>query len=378
MRPAWKPCAEHPGRFQSTADVAAMIDRIETFIADLESANFEDLARQAFALQYEGIAPYRRLCDRRGTTPETLTDWRDIPLIPSRAFKSMALHVAEPQQVFRSSGTTEGSQRSTHYHPFPDLYRKTIEASFPRFCLSASPRPAMLSQRPAMLSLIPSLEQVPDSSLSFMIDHVLARFAGEGSKIAIGRRGVDAPALRSWLAARQRSGEPALVLATALSLHQALQALDRLGLRFRLPLGSVIFETGGFKTRKHDLERSDLLKKVETTLAVPQSAVVREFGMTELTSQAYTRALLGGDNDLFVCPHWMRVRILDPETLEEMPAGADGMIALLDLANLGSALHLLTEDIGSADGDGFRLRGRAVGAELRGCSLTAEELAEEN
>ena len=283
----------------------------------------------------------------------------------------MALHVAEPQQVFRSSGTTEGSQRSTHYHPFPDLYRKTIEASFPQFCLAAS-------QRPAMLSLIPSLEQVPDSSLSFMIDHVLARFGGEDSMSAIGRRGVDAPALRSWLGARQRSGEPVLLLATALSLHQALEALDRLGLRFRLPHGSVIFETGGFKTRKHDLERSDLLERVKTTLAVEPSAVVREFGMTELTSQAYTRTLLGGDSDLFVCPHWMRVRILDPDTLEEMPAGADGMIALLDLANLGSALHLLTEDIGSADGDGFRLRGRAAGAELRGCSLTAEELAEEN
>jgi len=344
-----------------------VIDRIETFIAHPESSDFDDLARQAFAFQYERLAPYRRLCDRRGATPEAITDWREIPMIPTRAFQSMALHVAEPQQVFRSSGTTRGSQRSTHYHPFPDLYRKTIEASFPAFCLSST-------QQPAMLSLIPSLEQVPDSSLSFMVDHVLKRFGNDNSLVAIGRRGVDAPALRSWLGARQRSGNPVLLLATALSLHQALEALDRLGLRFRLPNGSAIFETGGFKTRELELERADLLDRVEATLAVPPSAVVREYGMTELTSQAYTRALLGGDGDLFVCPHWMRVRILDPQSLDEVPAGTNGMIALLDLANLGSALHLLTEDIGAAEGDGFRLRGRAAGAELRGCSLTAEEL----
>ena len=36
--------------------------------------------------------------------------------------------------------------------------------------------------------------------------------------------------------------------------------------------------------------------------------------------------------------------------------------------------HLLTEDLGVADGDGFRLLGRAAGAELRGCSLVVEEL----
>jgi acyl-protein synthetase LuxE len=77
---------------------------------------------------------------------------------------------------------------------------------------------------------------------------------------------------------------------------------------------------------------------------------------------------------LFVGPHWTRVRLLDPETLEEVPAGTPGLVSVFDLANLGSAVHLLTEDLGIAEGDGFRLVGRAAGAELRGCSLVVEEL----
>jgi hypothetical protein len=96
--------------------------------------------------------------------------------------------------------------------------------------------------------------------------------------------------------------------------------------------------------------------------------------MTELTSQCYTRSLYGEDPDLFVAPAWVRVRILDPETLEEVPAGTPGLISVFDLANVGSAVHLLTEDLGVADGAGFRLRGRAAGAELRGCSLVVEAL----
>ena len=51
-----------------------------------------------------------------------------------------------------------------------------------------------------------------------------------------------------------------------------------------------------------------------------------------------------------------------------------GLISVFDLANVGSAVHLLTEDLGIAEGDGFRLLGRAAGAELRGCSLVVEEL----
>jgi hypothetical protein len=99
--------------------------------------------------------------------------------------------------------------------------------------------------------------------------------------------------------------------------------------------------------------------------------------MTELTSQCYTRTLLGDDPDVFVAPHWMRVRVLDPETLAEAPVGTPGLIAVFDLANLGSAVHLLTEDLGIAEGEGFRLLGRAAGAELRGCSLVVEELRKE-
>ena len=97
--------------------------------------------------------------------------------------------------------------------------------------------------------------------------------------------------------------------------------------------------------------------------------------MTELTSQAYTAVLADGDADLFFCPQWMRFRVLDPTTLEECDEGATGILALLDLANLGSAVHVLTEDLAVREGAGFRLVGRAAGAELRGCSLTAEELA---
>jgi hypothetical protein len=374
-----------------------VIERIAHFIQDPGAGSFEELALAVFAYQYERIEPYRRLCDGRGATPGSVADWRQVPPVPAAVFKRLRLAAAPEQEVFRSSGTGGGEEaRSVHYHPFPDLYRQTIDAAFPRHCLprgGAAPVP--------MLSLVPSREQLPESSLGFMIDHVLARFGAPApeSAVAVGRRGVEIVPARSWAGARQRSGRPALVLATSLALAQWLDALERHDLRFRLPAGSAVFETGGYKGRAEEVSPARERLRLEERLGVPAGAVVREYGMTELTSQCYTRALAGGDPDLFFAPHWVRVRLLDPETLEEARPGDPGLIAIFDLANLGSAAHLLTEDLGAegaedtgvggggagghegnagagegGTGGGFRLLGRAAGAELRGCSLVAEEL----
>jgi Acyl-protein synthetase, LuxE len=355
-----------PGRGSHDRIRSVIVDRVSRFLTKPDSDSFEDLALAAFAWQFERIEPYRRLCERRGATPETVKDWRGMPPVPAAAFKTLTLAAEPAVEVFRSSGTT-GEQQSVHHQPFPDLYRKVIDASFPRFCLPfGGPLP--------ILSSIPTREQLLDSSLSFMADHVLSRYGSPESLTAFGPRGVEAAKARSWAGARQREGHPVLVLATAFALAQWLDALERLDLKFRLPAGSAIFETGGFKGKTTELTRGELLARVRDWLGVPPDFVVREYGMTELTSQGYTRVLLGGDPDLFVVPHWVRVRILDPETLEEVPAGTPGLITVFDLANLGSAVHLLTEDLGVAEGDGFRLLGRAAGAELRGCSLVVEEL----
>lgn len=344
---------------------SVILDRIARFIPDPTSASFDELALEAFASQFECIEPYRRMCEGRGALPGTVTDWRRVPPVPTAAFKSLTLAAEPAKEVFRSSGTT-GEARSVHHHPYPDLYRLTIDASFPRYCLP-------LGSKTPMLSLVPTREQLPDSSLSFMIDHVLARWGTPESATAFGPRGVEVAKARSWAGGRQREGRPVLVLATAFALAQWLDGLERMGLRFRLPAGSAVFETGGFKGRTQELTREELVERVGVWLGV--GSVVREYGMTELTSQCYTRALRGEDPDLFVAPPWVRVRVLDPATLEEAPAGTPGLICVFDLANVGSAVHVLTEDLGVAEGEGFRLLGRAAGAELRGCSLVVEELS---
>lgn len=369
-----------------------MVQRIARFLRDPGAGKFEELALEAFAFQTEHIPAVRALAEARGALPGTVEDWREIPAVPALAFKSVELGLdaggEAEAEVFRSSGTT-GRARSVHRHAFPGLYRAAIDASFPRYCL---PRPAS-PERVPMLSLIPAWADLPDSSLSFMVDHVLRRWgAAEASDYAFGAggseevvgtgagrwAGLDAEAARRWAEARQVDGRPGVILATPFALAAWLNELEAASERHRLPEGTVLFETGGFKGRRRELARAELIARAADRLSIPPERVVREYGMTELTSQLYTDTLAGGDPDLFVPPHWMRVRVLDPESpgdrLEEAPPGEPGLIAIFDLANLSSAVHLLTEDLGATEPGGLRLLGRAAGSELRGCSLTAEEM----
>lgn len=343
-----------------------IVERLEQFVRNPEAGDFDELVLEAFQFQYRQLEAYRGLCQRGDIEPDQASDWRQIPPIPALAFKTLDLSVETGGELFRSSGSTT-DRPSVHRHGFPDLYRATIDASFPSALLgSLEPRP--------MMSLIPDRQQAPESSLSFMVDYILRQWGTEDSLWAFGSRGVDARRARSFLGARQRDRRPTLILSTAFALVQLLEALERFDLRFRLPAGSVVFETGGYKGRSREVPPGELIERLEDRLGLQPGMIVREYGMTELTSQFYTAALRGGDPDLFQVPHWVRVRILDPETLNEVPSGTTGLICVCDLANLSSAVHLLTEDLGVAEEGGFRLLGRAAGAELRGCSLTVEEL----
>ncbi len=136
---------------------------------------------------------------------------------------------------------------------------------------------------------------------------------------------------------------------------------------------NVVCEPAG---RAAAVPRDSLYRRLSKGLGVPRERIVNEYGMTELLSQLYEPVLREGASSTrrHVPPPWLRVRALDPVTLAPVAPGRDGLLAFFDLANLGSVCHVLTEDVGSVTEQGLLLRGRAPGAEPRGCSRAMDEL----
>jgi hypothetical protein len=132
-------------------------------------------------------------------------------------------------------------------------------------------------------------------------------------------------------------------------------------------------ETGGYKGRSRTMPRAELHGLLQRHLGLDAAAIVCEYGMCELSSQAYDTVAGAWGPRSFHFPPWARVRILSPETGAEIPAGEPGLVCICDLANAWSVAAIQTADLGVARGEGFELLGRAERAEPRGCSLMAKE-----
>ena len=141
-------------------------------------------------------------------------------------------------------------------------------------------------------------------------------------------------------------------------------------------------ETGGYKGRSRSLPKPKLHALISKHLGVPESRIICEYGMSEISSQAYDHGIpicepavdgqgMRCPEHVFQFPPWVRAQIVSPETGRLVNEGETGLILIFDLANVWSVLAIQTEDLGIRRGNGFELIGRAALAEPRGCSLTA-------
>jgi hypothetical protein len=348
--------------------------RPEPSRACLPEASFNSLALELFRLQFEHNPPYRRLCLARNVSPEDAAHWSCIPAAPTAAFKELELSCLPPEDrstVFYSSGTTR-QQPSRHFHSGLSLalYRASLMPWFEANVLDG--QCGLADWRLSILT--PAPEQAPHSSLVHMFDTVRRRLGSPGSAF-VGRAApdgawsLDLEAATAALQDSVRSGRPLLLLGTAFMFVHLLDGLAHQRLQLHLPPRSRAMETGGYKGRSRALPANELPALITRGLGIPPARVIREYGMSELSSQAYSPH---GSPCAFRFPDWVRVQIVSPETGREVAEGETGLIRVFDLANVFSVLGVQTEDLAVRRPGGFELLGRAALAEPRGCSLMAQ------
>ncbi len=336
---------------------------------ELSEEAFNDLALRIFAYQLHNNAPYARYCAALGVTPEQMpASWEGIPPVPAAAFKEATLATFDPARaalIFETSGTTQ-RRGGRHYLERSSLYDAALLAGFDRFVLSLSKDRD--GARLRYLNLVPNPSERPTSSLGYMMARV-SRERGDGeTRWYLRRDQLLLDAFFDDLRAAVAACVPVCIATTAFTLLSVLDAAGARALRFRLPLGSRIMETGGFKGRTRVVSREELYARTCACFGIAENAIVNEYGMTELTSQYYD-----APSRIKSGPPWLRGRAVGADGAT-LPAGMVGALVHVDLANLFSCVAVQTEDLGARVGNGIMLVGREEGAELRGCSLDAESL----
>jgi hypothetical protein len=344
---------------------SALYARIHGFITRTASGARDDAARDALLLelawyQASACAPYGRFFAQRtrGQAPSTLDQ---VPGLPTDAFRFARISSRSPHEdvrTFESSGTTQ-SERSQH--AFADLTLYDLAAQ-------AAARYALFPERERMrlVILAPPEQELASSSLSYMLARFLGWFGSEGSRHVWPVQGDMLRELDLTLREAEQAGEPVALLGTSFAF---VHALDGLGdVRYALPAGSRIMQTGGFKGRAREIAPDAMRTWLSTSFGVPEPFIVAEYGMTELSSQLYETTLREAALGHTVrprtlwAPPWLRAVPVHPEQLTPVSEGEEGLVRLDDAANLDSVASIQTADVARREHSGLVLLGRARGA----------------
>lgn len=325
------------------------------FIFDT-SIPFKEKAFKIFEFQKRNNPVYGKFCKALGVNK--VEELSEIPLLPIQAFKDVTV-VSQPSSkfntpkldFFESSGTS-GMSRSRHYLVNPELYKQSIIEGINQF---------YNIDEFVILAYTPGYNSNPHSSLVWMLDILIKQDQTGLSRFLTLGKALDKKLIQEI----ESNGKQILLFGAAFGLLDLIEFGNT-----QLPKNSIIMETGGMKTHRREMTKSELQVKLAEGFHLPSKSIHSEYGMTELLSQAYS---LG--DEWFSCVPWMNVSIRTPENpLEEIPLGEEGLIGVIDLANLYSCSFIITGDKGIQRKDGtFKVLGRWNSMNLRGCNFLIDQ-----
>jgi hypothetical protein len=322
-------------------------DLFEKLYTKVENeSEFEALALEIFHFQYRYNNIYRRFVDLIKVQPNKVTSLLSIPFLPIQLFKTHEVKSGrwEAEKQFRSSGTSFQSpsihqvRRIEHYNQNAVFCFESIFGKLKDF---------------RWYGLLPNYLEQGNSSLVHMVNH----FMSFHPRAKGGFFMHDYPQLIEKIGEKESGLRTVLIGVSYALLDMAIQHAPDLG-------DAIVIETGGMKGRGKELPRSELHEILKEKFKVDQ--IYSEYGMTELLSQAYSM----GDG-IFTLAPTMKLIISELNDFKNvLPAGEQGRLQIIDLANIDTCSFIATDDLGSMlDNRRFTISGRADHSELRGCNL---------
>lgn len=319
-------------------------DLVQSCVSD-----FEGTALQVYRYQIAENELYKAYHDALHIDAERVKSLTDIPFLPISFFKSHQVKSFTGYResvIFDSSGTT-GMIPSRHYVLDEQLYESVSLAGFEEYYGETKDW--------VILALLPSYLERKTSSLVHMANMLMKKSGSTDGGFYLNEFEELSRKIKSLLLQKRK----VLLLGVTFALLDFAEAypMDMSGV--------TVMETGGMKGRKEEWTREQVHEFLKEKWNL--KTVHSEYGMTELLSQAYAK-----ENGIFQPIGTMRALVRDVQDPLETKTSGNGVLNIIDLANVHSCSFIATEDMGKVNADGtFEVLGRMDFAALRGCSLMA-------
>ena len=319
---------------------------IATFLS-IKDFEFTNLALDLYQrhLGHQGIyAEWVKLLHKSDKTVHCI---EDIPFLPISLFKHHIISLFDEHQKTFTSSSTTGQGISKHYFYALQDYVLTFRKGFEMIYKKES--------FDTLVALLPGYIDRQGSSLVYMVDDLMKEHVGDG---AFFKNNYEEAAI--YIEEQTIKNKKVLLFGVTFGLLNLLELNTNINWNF-----VTVIETGGMKGHGKELTRSELYEKLESKWSGVR--LDSEYGMTELTSQAYAIKNTGR----FYPPTWMKVLIKDKSDPQEILGfHKTGKICIIDLANYHSCPFIETDDLGRLYPDGsFEVLGRIDHSDIRGCNL---------
>ncbi len=308
---------------------------------------FREAAIELFRYQARSCAPYAdylRLIGLDQQRIESICEPVQIPFLPIELFKSHEIYCAEtsPEAIFTSSGDVS----SRHMMSSLEQYEHAFVRAFELFYGDV--------REWSIYALLPSYLERDGSSLIYMVERLIERCGHGGFYL------YDHDKLIGDMANDPRPKILIGVTYALLDLAESGKVTSQLH-------NCVVMETGGMKGRREELSKEQLHEQLCRAFGV--ESIASEYGMAELTSQAYSSRA-----NRFYAPAWMRVLVRDVADPFDLRTVGRGGLNIIDLASNESCAFIQTQDMGMLFDDGsFSVDGRIESSDIRGCNLLLNE-----
>lgn len=327
-----------------------------------DEERFDRLAIRAFEIQYRSKEPYREYCRKRNVSPQTISRREEIPAVSSFAFKQLldrTFPAQKAEEVYLQSGIVELRLKRGPF--FPDEATLALMMSANSLLEKAYVFPDVESMK--MLFMAPTPRMAPGMVIASGLERIRQRFGTDDSRFLITFRGLNLKRLVAMLCEAEKTAEPIALLGATWGFDYFLDACRKTGIRFNLPQGSRIVDTGGYVGRYMKCTKEAFFKKCVEILGIEEDHCINALWLCESSTVYFDNVLKNSLSGVKrgrckEIPSWCRTTAVDPVSFQQVPKGQSGLLRHYDLTNRGMALAVQTDNMGFETEDGFEVLGK--------------------
>jgi hypothetical protein len=331
-------------------------------LSNQDENRFNELALKKFEHHYNTSTPYRKFCKRKNIAPETITHWEEIPAISSFALKkaiSDSLTAEKAEQLYLDSGIAQLKKRkeTTYRDKWTVAMIRTSNALLAKKYLFPD------VEKMKILFMLPSPKMAPLMEMAIGMEYLRTEFGTSDSRFLISPLGLDIKTLLKAIKNAEKTGEPLALVGATFGLVLFLDACGKEGIRFCLPKGSRICDTGGYMGRYAGCSKEEYFKKCNQVLGIDENFCINILWICENSTIYFDNVL---KNFLFGVkkkrckkpPPWARTVVVDTREFRRLPKGEIGLLRHYDLTNRLAGFAVQTDNLGFETEYGFEIIGK--------------------